>query len=160
MTARSPLHRPHGPTSPAAIAHRLAAEPRRWCALVEHVPDERRYARLPIDEAEAWVISSAPGTGLALHDHGEAAGALAVVAGSLVEHHGTRQVPGLLRERLLRTGTVVAFAPDHVHRVENVGSIPAVSIHVYAPSLDHMTFFGDDPRDDRTVRGTRMETQL
>jgi len=45
----------------------------------------------------------------------------------------------------------VAFDADHVHEVTNRDTRPAVSIHVYAPSLDRMTFFGAEPRDDREV---------
>jgi len=46
----------------------------------------------------------------------------------------------------------VAFDGDHVHEVTNRDTQPAVSIHVYAPSLERMTFFADDPRDDHEVR--------
>ena len=33
--------------------------------------------------------------------------------------------------------------------------MPAISLHVYAPALEPMTFFDDDPRDDRPVDDRR-----
>jgi len=151
MPTSSPLHPAFGPSSPAVLASRLAREG-DWCAMVEHVPGERRFSRIDVDGAEAWVISWAPGTGLGLHDHGGAAGALVVVQGSLVEQWRTRRAPENLRTNWLTTGSVVAFDGDHVHEVTNRDTQPAVSIHVYAPSLERMTFFADDPRDDHEVR--------
>ncbi|MGZ4681802.1 MAG: cysteine dioxygenase [Acidimicrobiales bacterium] len=146
----APLHPVHGPCAPAVLASRLARRG-SWCGMVEHVPGERRFSRLDVDGAEAWVISWAPGTGLGLHDHGGAAGALVVVQGSLVEQWRTGRDPDRLRTHRLTTGSVVAFDADHVHEVTNRDAEPAVSIHVYAPSLERMTFFGADPRDDREV---------
>jgi hypothetical protein len=86
-----------------------------------------------------------------LHDHGGAAGALALVDGQLVERHGDRRVPGRLGTRVLDAVTVVGFGADHVHEVRNAGVVPAVSLHVYSPSLETMTFLAPDPRDDEVV---------
>ncbi|HEY5156113.1 MAG TPA: cysteine dioxygenase family protein [Acidimicrobiales bacterium] len=147
----SALHPAHGPASPAPVALRLARQPERWAHLVEHCAGERRFSRIDLDDVEAWVISWAPGTQLGLHDHGGAAGALALVEGQLAERYGDRRTPGRLRTRILDAVTVVGFDPDHVHAVRNVGVVPAVSIHVYSPSLETMTFFAADPRDDRVV---------
>src|SRR4051812_811134 len=104
MPAASPLHPAHRTARLASVAPRLANTPELWCDLVEHEPGVRRYARLPVGVAEAWVISWAPGTGLALHDHGDAAGAVTVVSGALRERYGIRQVPGRLRTRVLEPG--------------------------------------------------------
>ena len=151
MTTVSPFHPAHGATTLASIVDGLARSPECWRALVEHEAGARRYAPIPLDGVDAWVISWAPGTGLALHDHGGADGALTVVEGSLLERHGSRQVPSVLQARALDLGTTVVFDADHVHEVTNVGEVAAVSIQVYAPALDRMTFFADDPRDDVVV---------
>jgi hypothetical protein len=140
----SPLHPACGPDAPAAVALRLAHQPARWAHLVEHVAGERRFSRIAHGRLEAWVISWAPGTELPLHDHGGSAGALALVEGQLVERHGDRRLPGRLRTRILDAASVVGFGEDHVHEVANRGVVPAVSIHVYSPALETMTFFGDD----------------
>ena len=133
----------------ASLATRLALSPSRWRPLVRHEPGVRRYVPVPDLGCDAWVITWAPGTGLARHDHGGASGAMAVVEGTLVERHGRTWAPTTFRRRVLDTGAVVGFGPDHVHEVDNEGVAPAISIHVYAPSLESMHFYGDDPEDRR-----------
>ncbi|HVN51805.1 MAG TPA: cysteine dioxygenase family protein [Acidimicrobiales bacterium] len=135
----------------ASLATRLALAPSRWRPLVRHERAARVYVPIPDLECDAWVITWAPGTGLARHDHGGAEGAMAVLEGTLVERHGRTWAPATFRRRVLDTGSVVAFGADHIHDVRNEGVAPAISLHVYAPSLDSMHFYADDPRDDLTV---------
>ncbi len=145
----SPAQRPR---SFAEVASGLARCPERWSHLVDHVPGQRRYVALPgIEGVEAWLISWAPGTGIDLHDHGGAAGAMVLVEGALVERYGRTAHPTVLRSRVLDARAVVTFTADHVHAVRNEGVVAATSLHVYAPALGPMMFFGDDPRDDRLV---------
>jgi len=135
----------------ASVATRLALTPSRWQPLVRHDPAGRVFVPIPGLGCDAWVITWAPGIGLARHDHGGARGAMAVVEGTLVERHGRIWAPGTFRRRVLDAGSVIAFGADHIHEVRNEGVSPAVSIHVYAPSLDSMHFYADDPRDDVTL---------
>jgi Cysteine dioxygenase type I len=152
MSDISTLHPAQSRRTFAGLAQGLARSPEVWSHLVDHVPGERRYVALPgIEGAEAWLITWAPGTGLDLHDHGGAEGAMALVEGALVEQYGRTARPTDLRTRVLDAGAVVTFAADHVHAVRNQGVVAATSIHVYAPALEQMMFFGDDPRDDRLV---------
>jgi hypothetical protein len=145
-----------------------AAAPARWRHLVRHVPGERWYLPLGATPgASAWLITWAPGTGLALHDHGGVSGTMAVVGGQLTERYGTtadldgaRRRPGELvplPSRRLGRGSLTTFAPDHVHEVRNDGTEPAVSIHVYAPILEEMAFY-DGPAPARP--GVRTHTQV
>jgi predicted metal-dependent enzyme (double-stranded beta helix superfamily) len=128
------------------LAGWLAASPKRWGPLVRHLDGSRWWVPL-LDDAQrsAWLITWPPDTGLDLHDHGEAAGALAVVAGTLDERYRRLVDPAgaPLAHRRLDVGSISAFGPDHVHEVWNRSSEPAVSIHVYAPRLDGMTFYED-----------------
>ena len=55
---------------------------------------------------------------------------------------------------------MVAFGPDHIHEVRNTGVVSAVSLHVYAPALATMRFYGDDPRDDHSVDYRPAEGRL
>ena len=54
-------------------------------------------------------------------------------------------VAGQLREdtiggsRTLAAGTGRRFGSRHVHRVVNDGMLPAISLHVYSPTLTSMT---------------------
>lgn len=127
----------------ADLARQFACTPVLWQPLVRHLEAERYYVPLfANDRASGWLITWAPGTALEFHDHGDAAGALALVQGSLSERYTDRAVPGPLAHRTLAAGSVTSFGPDHVHEVRNLGSVPAISIHVYTPSLDNMTFYG------------------
>ena len=148
----------HPPTSAgsdvldaASVALRLALTPSVWRPLVRHDLTERVYVPVPGLGCDAWAISWPPGSGLARHDHGGAQGAMAVVGGTLVERHGRTWAPGVFRRRVLDAGSVVGFGPDHIHGVRNEGVTHAVSLHVYAPSLETMHFYADDPRDDLTI---------
>ena len=127
MSALSPLHPAHGPLDGTewleAIAAELARSPERWARRVHHVRGSRCYETIDVGGAEAWVITWAPGTGLALHDHGGAAGALTVVGGRLHERFGRREWPGVLEHRNLEVGQVLSFDADHVHQITNPGPL-------------------------------------
>jgi hypothetical protein len=133
-------------TAPAQIAGRIAATPALWRPLVRFDASTRFATRLPAaaDDHEIWLLTWLPGQGTGWHDHGGSAGAFATVAGVLTEQHASpgragepaTVVPGARR---LGAGTVRAFGPRHVHQVVNADQIPAISVHVYAPSLTEMT---------------------
>lgn len=114
---------------------------------VEFDPVSRWYRRLhTADDHEVWLLSWLPGQGTGLHDHGGASGAFTVVAGHLHERSLTA-VPGrrtAARTRVLGPGAVREFGPSYVHEVTNIGTEPAVSVHVYTPRLTAMTIFADD----------------
>ena len=60
------------------------------------------------DRCEAWVIGWMPGQGVELHDHGDAAGALAVIDGTLVD---LVAIDRRLRPRSLSAGTTLPLPP-------------------------------------------------
>ena len=138
------------------FASRLADAPELWRHLVVHSAAARSYA--PIwsdDDVTAWVICWSSGHDTGFHDHGESAGAIHVVEGSISEQRlGTgRQAP---------TRTFVAGAALHVpahaiHRVFHGGGAPAVSIHAYSPPLTQMGDYrlGSDGALERRTRGAR-----
>lgn len=143
----------------AGLAAALAGSPERWEHLVVHVPGERRYVALFDDpQACGWLITWAPGTGLPLHDHGDASASLVVVGGALSERYTTRhdieRGGAILRPRHLGRGASASFGPDHVHEMRNDGPEPAVSIHVYAPRLDNMAFY--DPPSGAAAETTEV----
>jgi hypothetical protein len=114
--------------------------------------DVRCWARIAANHtSDAWLISWPTGGSVALHDHGGSAGAIAVVAGELVEITPGRRE---LTRRVLSVGQVHDVAPDAVHDVLNVGPMPALSVHVYSPPLAQMTFY--DPTDLRPLRVIEM----
>jgi predicted metal-dependent enzyme (double-stranded beta helix superfamily) len=114
-----------------------------WASQVRFDAEERWYAPLDVGElgAETWILSWLPGQRTGLHDHGGSAGAFAVVRGTLRED--TVQRPAFAAPRLhqahYETGRVRPFGSHHLHEVVNDGLVPAVSVHVYAPSLTRMT---------------------
>ncbi len=138
------------------VAQVLAACPALWAPLAVHDLDHRVHVRLTAGpDWEAYLITWPSGHGVEVHDHGDSAGAVAVVAGSLVELVARRTVrPGT--ERLVRhrlgAGTVRKVPRGRVHDVVNTGTFPATSIHVYGPALETMTFYDDELRPTRTER--------
>ena len=53
--------------------------------------------------------------------------------------NGTGRARPVPFARRLGDGRVRPFGPRHVHQVTNDDLVPAVSVHVYAPSLREMT---------------------
>jgi predicted metal-dependent enzyme (double-stranded beta helix superfamily) len=137
-------------------ARRLAADPAAWAVRPHFDPAERWYARLArADDHEAWLLTWLPGQHTDLHDHGGATGAFVVVAGTLTEETLARG-GGRCRlvSRTLAVGDHRSFGARHVHRVANLGTGPAVSVHVYAPALRSMTRY---LVDGERVRATATE---
>lgn len=140
------------PVGAPALAMSLAAHPERWRPLVDYRADPmprpceqvsgiRWYRLLDRTEGqEVWLLSWLPGQGTELHDHGAASGAFAVAAGTLTERVGPRHGRAEVT-RSLPAGRVRAFGPHYVHQVVNLGTVPAVSLHVYTPGLATMNTY-------------------
>ncbi|HZS10897.1 MAG TPA: cysteine dioxygenase family protein [Nitrospirales bacterium] len=76
-----------------------------------------------------WAISWLPGQATGFHDHGDSAGAFAVVFGALQEERPSRPA------HTVGAGEVCTFAAGAVHNVRNTSTAPAISIHAYSPPL-------------------------
>jgi hypothetical protein len=113
---------------------------------------KRWYEPLSAGGLDAWLIWWSRGGEIDLHDHGGAAGAVYVLEGSLLETHGTTP-GGRLQRRTLTADSSIAFGADYVHDVINVDPQPAVSVHVYGPRLDAMTYYRVDGPSGRLVPG-------
>lgn len=114
----------------------LAANPEAWGHLVAFDSEDRVYVSLHRDShVDIWLLCWTPENDTGWHDHDTSAGAVAVVAGELVESnltllHGAR-------ERRVGEGEVFSFPPDHIHRLS--GAVHgSVSIHAYSPPLWRM----------------------
>jgi predicted metal-dependent enzyme (double-stranded beta helix superfamily) len=130
------------PINLVKIATSLANQRALWEPSVSYDPVARYYVRLARQhEFEAWLLTWLPGQGTDWHDHGGSAGAFVTLRGVLNERHAEvgygppRIVPG---RRELVAGTLRSFGSRHIHEVTNRGVEPAVSVHVYAPSLVEM----------------------
>lgn len=122
------------------VARRLAAEPRRWPIRPVFDPTSRWYARLATrDDYEAWLLTWLPGQATDLHDHGGSAGVFLVLEGALTEQVPAGDRVAELWSRRYAARATRSFSAHHIHRIVNEGSVPAVSLHVYAPALARMT---------------------
>jgi predicted metal-dependent enzyme (double-stranded beta helix superfamily) len=132
------------------LTHQIAARPDLWRAHVRFAHESRYTLRVAATETyEAWLLTWLPGQSTGLHDHGGSAGAFIVLAGQLQESTlAPRRGPGhsALLRRTLGAGRIRSFGSEHVHDVTNAGSVPAVSLHVYAPVLVTMRRFVLDDR--------------
>jgi mannose-6-phosphate isomerase-like protein (cupin superfamily) len=115
----------------------LAAERARWESLVCHGHGERHFEQLWRDDhVDVWVISWANGNDTGFHDHDVSSGAVAVVAGEIIEERLV--LGGAPRSFRHRAGDVFDFDAAHVHRMRQDSDVPAVSIHAYSPPLWRM----------------------
>jgi mannose-6-phosphate isomerase-like protein (cupin superfamily) len=148
MTSTLPFSASSRPvTGLAALARRYADDPTSWPFAPKFNAVSRWYARIGGDSGhEAWLLTWLPGQSTDLHDHGGSAGAFVVVSGALTEHFVPTGRPGQVepREVTLPTGAARSFGAQHVHRIVNAGTVPAVSLHVYAPALREMTRYTID----------------
>jgi hypothetical protein len=132
-----------GLLGPAQLSRLVSgvAEAGQWRSSVLFSAGRRWYRRLELTEIyEIWLLSWLPGQHTGFHDHGEAAGAFAVVQGELQEtlaRPGSRQV----RQRTAWQGKVTSFGPRHLHDVGNRSVAPAVSVHAYSPPLTAMRLY-------------------
>lgn len=131
------------------LARQIASDS---CSLADLVPEEvteRTYRLLGRDDVvEAWLIAWPPGGRLDLHDHGISSGAFFVVEGELEEFYSRRLCPlTVFRRRRHPVGGGVGFRGRYVHDVRNPGTANALSVHVYSPPLEAMTFYRRDRTD-------------
>jgi hypothetical protein len=125
-----------------AIAARYAAAPEEWPVAPRFRASERWYHRLAVaPDHEVWLLTWLPGQHTDLHDHGGSAGAFLVHGGTLTEDTVTVGADGAPRitGRELGEGAGRRFGAQHIHRITNRSTTPAVSIHVYGPALQTMT---------------------
>ncbi|MCZ4498722.1 MAG: cysteine dioxygenase [Marmoricola sp.] len=114
----------------------IAAHPEDWADRVAFDAEERVYVSLHRDShVDVWLLCWTPENDTGWHDHDVSAGAVAVVAGELIEAnltllHGAR-------ETRVPAGKVYSFSPDHIHRLS--GAVHgSVSVHAYSPPLWRM----------------------
>ena len=119
----------------------MAADPASWGVAPRFDAASRWYSRLfAAEDHEAWLLTWLPGQSTDLHDHGGSAGTFVVVAGVLTEetvHAGTNGA--VLRSASFTAGDARPFGAQHVHRIVNTSTEPAISLHVYGPALVQMT---------------------
>jgi hypothetical protein len=145
-----------------AIATSFAAAPEEWPVAPRFNPTSRWYHRLAVaDDHEVWLLTWLPGQSTELHDHGGSAGAFHVFAGTLTEDTVAQPAGGAPRitARELGEGAGRRFGAQHIHRITNRSSRPAVSIHVYGPALSVMTKYriGEDGLRVLTVEKAGVE---
>ena len=113
---------------------------------------------------DVWLLRWPPGTRVTPHDHGDSAGAFAVLEGELLELRWQTSLPEC---RLVTPGMMVSFKSGVVHDVVAANQV-AYSVHAYSPPLETMSFYdmpvpssrADGPSDagrDRTT-GYRHST--
>lgn len=123
----------------------LARDPRTWESLVAFDPVERRSVRLDTHgDEECWLLSWLPGQATSWHDHQGSAGSFVVIRGRLCEQIAPYRTtidmdsPQVHTEstRLVAAGQQRSFEPQHLHRLVNTASLPAVSLHANARRSD------------------------
>ena len=118
------------------LAASIAQQPELWQHLVGFDGEDRVYASLHRDaHVDVWLLCWTPENDTGWHDHDVSSGAVAVVAGELVENNLTLAAGA--RETRVGAGRVFSFGPDHIHRL-NGAVHGSVSVHAYSPPLWRM----------------------
>jgi hypothetical protein len=114
----------------------LASDPSAWAHLVGFDDHDRVYASLHRDaHVDVWLLCWTPQNDTGWHDHDISSGAVAVVAGELVENNLSVAAGGV--ETRIGAGKAFSFGPEHIHRLN--GAEPgSVSVHAYSPPLWRM----------------------
>lgn len=139
--------KPRRHINPTEFVRTLALQRHVWRALVDFDPVSRYYALVSSGpDHDAWLLTWLPGQGTGWHDHGESSGSYIVVQGTLTEQvataAGAEQPPRPVEwTSRLTSNDQRTFGRRYVHRVDNLGLDPAVSLHVYTPRLTVMTTY-------------------
>ena len=119
-----------------ALAAGIAHQPEAWAHHVAFDGDDRVYVSLHRDaHVDVWLLCWTPENDTGWHDHDVSSGAVAVVAGELVENNLT--IEHGARETQVPAGRVFSFGPDHIHRL-NGAVHGSISVHTYSPPLWRM----------------------
>jgi len=114
----------------------IASDPDAWAHHVGFDDQERVYASLHRDaHVDVWLLCWTPENDTGWHDHDISSGAVAVVAGELVENNLTVATGGV--ETRIGAGKAYSFGPEHIHRL-NGAQAGSVSVHAYSPPLWRM----------------------
>jgi hypothetical protein len=125
-----------GPEELRDLAASVASDPHGWAHLVGFDDVERVYASLYRDAyVDVWLLCWTPQNDTGWHDHDISSGAVAVVAGELVENNLSIQDGSV--ETRIGSGYAFSFGPEHIHRL-NGATRGSVSVHAYSPPLWRM----------------------
>jgi predicted metal-dependent enzyme (double-stranded beta helix superfamily) len=107
-----------------------------WREEVRHDPAERQYARvLATEHVEVWIVAWMDGHDTGFHDHDDAAAAIAVVEGAIVDERLALGTPVATRHG---EGAIFTVEPSAIHRVTHAGHAPALTLHAYSPPLSRV----------------------
>jgi hypothetical protein len=119
-----------------SLAAGIAHQPEAWAHHVAFDAEDRVYVSVHRDaHVDVWLLCWTPENDTGWHDHDVSSGAVAVVAGELVENNLT--LAHGARETRVPAGRVFSFGPEHIHRL-NGAVHGSISVHAYSPPLWRM----------------------
>lgn len=125
-----------------AQARALASSPSLWLPFARFEEPRFRLKLNVSTEYEAWLLTWLPGQTTGLHDHGGASGCFTVLQASVWETVIDER--GRPHETRFAAGAVRSFESDIVHEVCNVGTVGAITLHLYRPELTSMTHYSNE----------------
>lgn len=101
---------------------------------------------------EGMIARWNPGVPCAVHDHGNSAGAVRVLAGSGThrQYHVTGGQLHLVAEDPIVPGDILQCGPTFVHAMASSAHEELVTLHLYGPSIPYMIVW--DVPNDRTLK--------
>lgn len=115
----------------------LAEHPAFWEDELVHDPSERQFVLVARTETlEVWAVAWMDGHDTGFHDHDDAAAAIAVIDGSVVDERLAVGGESISTEHA--AGATFVVEAGGIHRVRHTGDRPAVTLHAYSPPLGRM----------------------
>ena len=121
----------------AELVSGLVEHPSLWADELVHDPAERQFVLVARTATlEVWAVAWMDGHDTGFHDHDDAAAAIIVAQGAVVDERLALGGEPLAKEH--GPGAPFVVEPGGIHRVRHAGDGPAVTLHAYSPPLDRM----------------------
>lgn len=115
----------------------LAEWPSLWEDGLVPDPAERQFVCVARTETvEVWAVAWMDGHDTGFHDHDDAAAAIAVAQGRVVDERLAVGGHAIAHEH--HAGASFVVEPGGIHRVRHAGDGPAITLHAYSPPLDRL----------------------
>lgn len=120
---------------------------------------EEPYIKKPLhtcDDKEIILTYWNPNKGSHIHNHGKSHGKVLIVEGEIIEHNYKfdGQEMKLLNDSTFSKKSCLDISPVNFHSMTS-GDQPTITLHVYAPKIEHMCVYNESTHKLQHVEGDK-----